>query len=126
VVIKTDNRPARCLDPLRCLRIASLQTRFHASQGSRWRRVDDVRGLGSGWADVLLQAQRWARIHALGFGVSLMIVVGTDPAGASRCDVVATPPFMRFSGSGACHGASAPSSVAGAPSGGHDGLLAGG
>jgi hypothetical protein len=70
--------------------------------------------------------RRWARIYALGFGVSLMIVVGTNQAGASRPDVVTAGPLERFSSRGACHCANAPSSVAGAPSGGHDGRLAGG
>jgi hypothetical protein len=55
-----------------------------------------------------------------------MIVVGTNQAGASRPDVVIAGPLERFSSSGACHCANAPSSVAGAPSGGHDGRLAGG
>jgi hypothetical protein len=70
---------------------------------------------------------RCAQIHALGFGVSLMlVVVGIDQGGASRRDAVTAGRSERFSRSGAFDGADTPSSVARAPSGGHDGRLAAG
>ena len=71
--------------------------------------------------------RRCARIHALGFGVSLMMfVVGIDEGGASRRDAVTAGRSERFSRWGACDGAGTPLSVARAPSGGHGGRLAAG
>ena len=71
--------------------------------------------------------RRCARIHALGFDVSLMIVVvGIDQGGPSRGDAVTAGRSERFPRSGAFDGADTPSSVARAPSGGHDKRLAAG
>lgn len=74
-----------------------------------------------------VSTRRCGRIDALGFGVSLMIVVvGIDQGGASRRAAVTAGRSERFPRSGESHGAETLSSVACASSAGHDGLLAAG
>ena len=68
-----------------------------------------------------MTTRRSARVHALGFGVSLMIVVvGIDQVGASRRDAVTAGRSERFSRRRAFDGADTLASVVRAPSGGHD------
>ena len=72
-----------------------------------------------------VSTRRCARIHALGFGVSLMlVVVGIDQGGPSRRDAVTAGRSERCSCRAESDGAEMPSSVARASSGGHDGRLA--
>jgi hypothetical protein len=56
----------------------------------------------------------------------MIVVVGIDQGGAARRDAVTARRSERFSRSGAFDGADTPSSVARAPSRGHDKRLAAG
>jgi len=56
----------------------------------------------------------------------MIVVIGIDQPEASRRGAVTARRSQRFSRSGAVDGADTPSSVARAPSGGHDGRLAAG
>jgi hypothetical protein len=97
-----------------------------------WRESREIAGtVGSlAWLARARAVTTWrcARIHALGFGVPLMIVVvGIDQgAAARRGAVTAGGRPERASCSGEPHGAETPSSVARASSGGHDRRLAAG
>ena len=84
-----------------------------------------------GWSDwherKPLPIRQCTRIHPLGFGVALMIVVVViDQGGALPCEAVAVERSERPLRSGEGNGAGTWSSVGRAPSGGHGGRLAAG
>jgi len=69
--------------------------------------------------------QQCPRIHPLGLGVALMIVVVVIDQGGASCEAVAVERSERPSRSGACNGAGTPRPSR-ARSGGHDGRLVAG